>query len=90
MLPAKSVDAVLLLKTYHEVAQPVRLLMHTREALRTGALLGIIDREGGADSHGIAKAIVIEEAGRAGFVLVGEHDFVKPDNVDYFLVFRAK
>lgn len=90
LLAANSVDAVLLLKTYHEVAQPVRLLTRVRQALRSGALLGIIDREGDADSHGIDKATVIEEAGRAGFVLVGEHDFVKPDNVDYFLVFRAK
>ena len=90
LLPANSVDAVLLLKTYHEIAQPIRLLSRVREAMRAGALLGIIDREGDADSHGIDKATVIEEAGRAGFVLAGEHDFVKPDNVDYFLVFRAK
>ena len=89
-LPGNSVDAVLLLKTYHEIAQPVRLLTRVREAMRRGALLGIIDREGDADSHGIDKTTVIEEAGRAGFVLVGEHDFVKPDNVDYFLVFRSK
>src|SRR5437899_12885940 len=37
LLPAKSVDAVLLLKTYHEVAQPIRLLKRTREAMRDGA-----------------------------------------------------
>lgn len=90
LLPPKSIDAVLLLRTYHEVAQPIRLLVRTREAMRAGALLGIIDRNGDADSHGVDKATMIEEADRAGFVLVGEHDFVKPDNVDYFLVFRAK
>lgn len=90
LLPAKSVDAVLLLRTYHEVAQPIRLLKRTREAMRPGALLGIIDRNGSADAHGVDKAIVIDEATRAGFTLVGEHDFVKPDNVDYFLVFAAK
>lgn len=90
LLPANSIDAVLLLRTYHEVAQPILLLKRTREAMRPGALLGIIDRNGDADAHGVDKAIVIEEAGRAGFELVGEHDFVKPDNVDYFLVFRAK
>jgi len=89
LLPAKSVDAVLLLKTYHEVAQPIRLLKRTREAMRDGALLGIIDRNGKGDDHGIGREIVIEEAGRAGFVLVNQYDFVKPDNVDYFLVFRA-
>src|SRR5213079_612171 len=36
-LPADSVDAVLLLKTYHEVAQPVTLLRNLRGALRPGA-----------------------------------------------------
>jgi predicted methyltransferase len=89
LLPDKSVDAVLLLKTYHEVAQPIRLLKKTRAAMRTGALLGIIDRNGQADDHGLDKEVVIKEAGRAGFVLVNQYDFVKPDNVDYFLVFRA-
>ncbi len=90
LLPEKSVDAVLLLKTYHEVAEPVRLLMRTRLAMRPGALLGIIDRNGKGDDHGIDRDIVIGEAARAGFVLVEEHDFVKPDDVDYFLVLRSR
>src|SRR5215469_10797666 len=33
MLPKEAVDAVLLLKTYHEVADPVALLEHLRPAL---------------------------------------------------------
>jgi predicted methyltransferase len=89
LLPAQTIDAVLLLKTYHEIAQPIRLLKRTREAMRSGSLLGIIDRNGKGDDHGLDKGVVIEEAGRAGFVLVNSYDFVKPDNVDYFLVFRA-
>ncbi|HEY3026040.1 MAG TPA: methyltransferase domain-containing protein [Pyrinomonadaceae bacterium] len=89
LLPEKSVDAVLLLKTYHEIAQPIRLLRQTRAAMRPGALLGIIDRNGKGDDHGLDKEVVIKEAERAGFVLVDQYDFVKPDNVDYFLVFRA-
>ncbi len=88
LLPEKSVDAVLLMKTYHEVAQPIQLLKHTREAMRAGALLGIIDRNGKGD-HGIDKDVVIKEAARVGFVLVNQYDFVKPDRADYFLVFRA-
>jgi predicted methyltransferase len=89
LLPANNVNAVLLLKTYHEVAQPIRLLKHIREAMRPGALLGIIDRNGKGDDHGIDKDVVVKEAERAGFMLLNEYDFVKPDNVDYFLVFRA-
>jgi predicted methyltransferase len=90
LLPAKSIDAVLLLKTYHEVAQPIRLLKRVRESIRPDGLLGIIDRNGKGDDHGLDKEIVIDEVGRAGFVLVNQYDFVKPDNVDYFLVFRSK
>lgn len=89
-LPANSIDAVLLLKTYHEVAQPIRLLKRTRDAMRPEALLGIIDRNGKGDDHGIDKEVVIKEAERAGFVLINQYDFVKADNVDYFLVLRPK
>lgn len=89
-LPPSSVDAVLILKTYHEVAQPVRLLSNLRRSLREGALVGVIDREGKGDDHGISKALVIEEAASAGYALVSEHDFVKPDKMDYFLIFRAR
>lgn len=88
-LPAASVDAVLVLKTYHEIAQPILLLAKLRHSLRPDALLGIIDRNGNGKDHGIAKRTVVKEAGEAGFVLVDEYDFVKPDGMDYFLVFRV-
>ncbi len=90
LLPEKSVDAVLLLKTYHEIGEPVRWLRRMRPAMREGALLGIIDRNGKGGDHGIDSETVIKEAQRAGFVLVQQHDFVKPDEVDYFLVFRLR
>lgn len=87
MLPKAAVDAVLLLKTYHEVADPVALLEHLRPALRPGARLGIIDRNGDASNHGVDRKIVIEEAAQAGYRLVQTYDFVKADGMDYFLVF---
>jgi predicted methyltransferase len=88
-LPEKSVDAALILKTYHEIAQPIRVLVRLRQSLREGARLGIIDRNGKGDDHGIARETVIKEAARAGFSLVEEYDFVKGDGMDYFLVFRV-
>jgi SAM-dependent methyltransferase len=88
MLPKEAVDAVLLLKTYHEVADPVALLEHLRPALRPGARLGIIDRNGNGTNHGVSRKIVIDEAGRAGYRLVQTYDFVKADGMDYFLVFN--
>lgn len=88
VLPRDSIDAVLILKTYHEIAQPILLLSRLREAMRSGALLGIIDRNGNGKDHGISARVIIKEAGEAGFSLVEQYDFVKPDGMDYFLVFR--
>jgi len=88
LLPTNSVDAVLLMKTYHEVAQPIVLLRHVRAAMRPGAHLGIIDRNGRGDDHGVNRDVVMDEVKRAGFVLTADYDFVKPDGADYFLIFK--
>ncbi|HEY2114928.1 MAG TPA: methyltransferase domain-containing protein [Candidatus Angelobacter sp.] len=88
-LPPGSVDSVLLLKTYHEIAHPVLLLENLRKSLRNGAKIGIIDRNGKGDDHGINEDVVIREAGQAGYQLQEKYDFVKGDGQDYFLVFRA-
>jgi cyclopropane fatty-acyl-phospholipid synthase-like methyltransferase len=90
-LPANIVDSVLLLKTYHEVANPIALLRNLRAALRPGARVGIIDRNGNGEDHGVQKDVVIREAGQAGYRLLEERDdLVKADKVDYFLVFVVK
>lgn len=89
LLPADQIDAVLLLKTYHEVAKPVALLRHLRAALRSGAKVGIIDRNGNGENHGVQRDVVIQEAEKAGYELSGKYDFVK-DGMDYFLVFVIK
>jgi predicted methyltransferase len=89
-LPRASVDAVLILKTYHEFSKPLSVMRHVREALRPGGLVGIIDRNGDGDDHGLDERKVVEELDRAGFERVASYDFVKPDNMDYFLVFKAK
>jgi len=90
LLPARSVDAVLLLKTYHEVAQPVTLLQNLHAALRPGAKVGVIDRNGNGEDHGVGRDIVIREAKEAGYKLVEQYDFVKGDKMDYFLVFESQ
>jgi predicted methyltransferase len=90
LLPSGSVDAVLLLKTYHEVAKPVALLSNLRSSLKPGALVGIIDRNGNGEDHGVKKDVVIQEAQKAGFKLVSQSDFVKGDEMDYFLIFTIQ
>jgi SAM-dependent methyltransferase len=89
LLPAASVDSVLLLKTYHEVAEPVALLQNLRASLRPGAKIGIIDRNGNGENHGVGRDVVLREAAEAGYRLLKQYDFVKGDKMDYFLVFTA-
>ena len=87
LLPKDSVDAVLLLKTYHEVSDPLSLLEHLRPAMKPGARLGIIDRNGTGSDHGVNREIVVDEATQAGYRLLQTFDFVKADGMDYFLIF---
>lgn len=89
-LSKNSIDSVLLLKTYHEIAHPVLLLQNLRSSLRNGARIGIIDRNGNGEDHGVSRDVVIKEAAQAGYQLLEQYDFVKGDGQDYFLVFSLK
>jgi predicted methyltransferase len=90
MLPPGSVNAVLLLKVYHEIAHPVGFMEKLRPALRQGAKIGIIDRNGNGANHGLDHGVVEKEMGEAGFRLSATYDFTKADGQDYFLIFEAK
>lgn len=89
-LPAQSVDAVLILKTYHEFAHPVPLMEKVRLSLKPGAKIGIIDRNGDGTDHGVMPDVVEREMAQAGFKRVGKYDFTKGDGQDYFLIFVAR
>jgi precorrin-6B methylase 2 len=89
-LPAESVDAVLMLKVYHEISHPEAFLQALKPSLRTGAKVGIIDRNGNGANHGLNHDVVVKEMAEAGYKLVGTYDFTKADKEDYFLIFQMK
>jgi SAM-dependent methyltransferase len=89
-LPGGSVDAVLLLKVYHEIAHPVAAMKALRPAVRTGGKVGIIDKNGNGANHGINRDVVEKEMAEAGYKLTGTYDFTKADGEDYFLIFEVK
>lgn len=88
LLPAP-VDAVLLLKTYHEIAQPVVLFRNLRPSLAKDAKVGVIDRNGDGTNHGVGRDVVIREMKVAGYKVIQQEDY-KKDGMDYFLVFAAE
>jgi SAM-dependent methyltransferase len=89
-LPPNSIDAVLLLKVYHEVAHPIPFMQAVRASLAPGAKVGIIDRNGNGANHGLNRDVVVREMGQAGYKLAEHYDFTKADGQDYFLIFVSK
>jgi len=89
-LPPDSIDVVVMLKTYHEIAHPQQLLRNLISSLRPGAKLGIIDKNGNGANHGLDETIVVAELGHAGFRRVARYDFTKADGEDYFLIFERE
>ncbi len=65
------------------------LLQNLRAALRPGAKIGVIDRNGNGEDHGVSRDVVVKEAKEAGYSLLQQYDFVKGDKMDYFLVFTS-
>ncbi len=89
-LAPASVDAVLMLKVYHEIAAPIPFMERLRAALRPGAKVGIIDRNGTGTDHGLNQDVLEREMTEAGFHEVAHYDFTKKDGQDYFLIFEVK
>ena len=88
LLPAP-VDAVLLLKAYHEIAQPVVLFGNLRHSLAKDAKVGVIELNGNGTDHGVDRDVVIREMKEAGYKVIQQEDY-KKDGMDYFLVFAAE
>jgi len=91
-LPPASIDALLMLKVYHEIANPILVMQRLHASLRPGARIGIIDRDGNGSGtdHGLNHAVVIKEMDQAGYRLIATYDFTKADGQDYFLIFTTK
>lgn len=87
-LPSDSLDAVLMLKVYHEIAHTDVFLRNLKPAMRAHAKFGIIDRNGNGADHGLNEPVVVQEVTAAGFHKVARYDFTKADGQDYFLVFE--
>ena len=85
-----SIDAVMMLKVYHEIAEPIPFMQRLRTSLRRGARVGIIDRNGNGADHGLNQDVLEREMDEAGFREIAHYDFTKKDGQDYFLIFETK
>jgi SAM-dependent methyltransferase len=93
-LPARSIDAALLLTSYHEMRAPVALLARLRRSTRPGGRLAIVDfndfeLDGTAPrvpyADRVPEETVVREADRAGWRLASRWDGMP---YQYCLIFR--
>jgi ubiquinone/menaquinone biosynthesis C-methylase UbiE len=89
-LPAGSLDAVLIVDTYHEMEQPVALLRNVAKALKPGGVIGIVNfkKDGGGPGPDMEERVdaekVIADARAAGLELRKRENFLR---YQYLLTF---
>jgi ubiquinone/menaquinone biosynthesis C-methylase UbiE len=90
MLPRASIDAVLIVDTYHEMEQPVTLLRNVARALKPTGRIGILNftKEGGGPGPPMEERVdaerVIRDARAAGLRLIDRPTFLR---YEYMLMF---
>jgi len=100
-LPVGRVDAVLIVNTFHELADPQAILWHVRKALVSGGRLVIADREpnpaniGATETgrHEIAAEQVARELAAAHFHVVSKSEpFIRgdPENETWWMIVAVK
>jgi ubiquinone/menaquinone biosynthesis C-methylase UbiE len=89
-LPAGALDAVVIVDTYHEFANPVPLLRGLRASLKPSGRVGIVNfsMDGGGPGPPLTERVrderVINEAKQAGMRMLGRETFLE---FQYFLIF---
>ena len=88
----RPVDLVLVVNTYHHIAERAAYFSRLRRSLRPGGRVAVIDYlpdapDGPPRQARIPPAFVKEEMGRAGYALLTEHAFLPRQ---YFLVFASR
>lgn len=89
-----SVDSVLIVNTYHELANPAAVLAHVRDALIPGGRLVIADRapDSANPGHEIDAGIVQTQLAAAGFhsVSLDGHFLDQPEEGPWWLLVAEK
>ncbi len=85
-LPARSLDAAIMIHMYHEIESPYALLANLAGAMRPGASLGILDMRRRTDQHGTPPALLRCELEAVGYRQVALHDLGYDG---YLAVFRS-
>jgi SAM-dependent methyltransferase len=85
-LPARALDAAVLIHMYHEIAQPYALLFNLASAMKPDALVGIVDLDRATGEHGTPPDLLRCELAAVGYREAGFHEL--KGNVGYLAIFK--
>lgn len=85
-LPARALDAAVLVHMYHEITQPYALLYNLAAAMKPEALIGIVDLDRPTDEHGTPPDLLRCELAAVGYVETGFHKL--RGGVGYLAIFK--
>jgi ubiquinone/menaquinone biosynthesis C-methylase UbiE len=92
-LPARSLDAVLMVDAYHEIEDRVTMLANIARALKPQGRVGVVDFKLDGTGPGpdleerVSPDVVVKDAERAGLRLIRQEGFLA---YQYFLIFGTK
>lgn len=92
-LPARSLDAVLMVDAYHEIEDRVTMLANIARALKPQGRVGVVDFKldgtgpGPSLEERVSPDVVVKDAERAGLRLIRQESFLA---YQYFLIFGAR
>ncbi len=85
-LPARALDAAVLIHMYHEIAQPYALLFNLAAAMKPDSLIGIVDLDRPTDQHGTPPDLLRCELAAVGYQEAGFHTL--GGGVGYLAIFK--
>lgn len=85
-LPERSFDRIFMVHMYHEVEQPYAFLWHTREALKPGGRIIVVDADRPPHRHGMPPKLLQCEFAAVGLQLRQLEDIGEQN---YFAAFEA-
>jgi SAM-dependent methyltransferase len=85
-LPARSLDAAVLIHMYHEITQPYALLFNLATAMKPESVIGIVDLDRPTDEHGTPPALLRCELAAVGYREAGFH--MLKGGVGYLAIFK--
>ncbi len=94
LFPKNSLDAVIMVLTYHHLARPVDLLRNLIPSLKPGAIVALLDADavkepGGEASEYTSREQVEREAAEAGFELFRSVDFLPKEMIGNSFFLRS-